>query len=419
MTSLSPSRHQAQEIQMEVRKLKELYSAKPHDKTPTPASTQLRTMGTNAQLRASSSAQLLDAIRSGPEAKLNKSCTGGKGKISGMQTTSGGSNRVKASDTQLKPSLKTIDVLNTKLGKERPVSSTPNAGKVKSVLKMAKAEPKHKPSGKDPLDVLISKAEHELRLCAAKASSDVQRPGQTHPIGLESDTASESQKRRQNQHHEISQYPNPNQNQARGRNEDTAQSEHDHDFELESELESESKMERGEGCESFANTVREVREQAAMGPGCAGGETKLRADLEKWREFGYLLAESYDQLKKNVANERSQHVQDAEIVRALKEQVTKLKTLLKHSYKENEALRAELASRETLREQYVVRNVRPDLPEEYKALQKENDKLLKLLAAVTKEKDILDKEKLNSAKLVQQLSDKIKVHDVSNPDYRS
>ncbi len=53
------------------------------------------------------------------------------------------------------------------------------------------------------------------------------------------------------------------------------------------------------------------------------------AEIEKWKKFGYLMAESYDELKKENEKLKHEREKDRKIVHALKDQVDKLKMIIK------------------------------------------------------------------------------------------
>jgi len=53
------------------------------------------------------------------------------------------------------------------------------------------------------------------------------------------------------------------------------------------------------------------------------------AEIEKWKKFGYLMAESYDELKKENEKLKHEREKDRKIVHALKDQVDKLKLIIK------------------------------------------------------------------------------------------
>eukprot|EP01022_Parablepharisma_sp_SALTPOND_P004480 TRINITY_DN120372_c1_g1_i1.p1 TRINITY_DN120372_c1_g1~~TRINITY_DN120372_c1_g1_i1.p1 ORF type:complete len:684 (-),score=40.78 TRINITY_DN120372_c1_g1_i1:1858-3909(-) len=162
-----------------------------------------------------------------------------------------------------------------------------------------------------------------------------------------------------------------------------------------------------EDSESMACTVREAR-KGDEDKNCIE-EHSMRKELEKWKEFGYLLAESYDQLKKNFNKEIAESSKNKQIIKALKEQVTKLKDLLKHTQGENESLRNELSNEESIREHFITIKGRLEAAiEENRALRKENEKLIRQINAGEREKEIWQNEKLLNEKLVQQLNDKIK-----------
>ena len=141
---------------------------------------------------------------------------------------------------------------------------------------------------------------------------------------------------------------------------------------------------------------------------CVGDENAelmktMRQDLEKWRQFGYLLAESYDELKTQQKKLVEEKERDRKIIAALKEQVNKIKQLLHHSNQENENLREELATEHSIREQFI------STKEKYQALKEENSQLKKYTTASDEEKKMLINEKEMTSKIVQQLNSKIKV----------
>jgi predicted RNase H-like nuclease (RuvC/YqgF family) len=53
------------------------------------------------------------------------------------------------------------------------------------------------------------------------------------------------------------------------------------------------------------------------------------AEIEKWKKFGYLMAESYDELKKENEKLKQERDKDRKIMHALKDQVDKLKLIIK------------------------------------------------------------------------------------------
>ena len=119
---------------------------------------------------------------------------------------------------------------------------------------------------------------------------------------------------------------------------------------------------------------------------------EIHAEITKWREFGYLLAESYDQLKRKYVEQTANNAKSYQITEALKEQINKLKALLNHSSAENRNLRDEVEK----------------LTEENSTLQNDKEMLEKQFSAKCQEKEVLDNEKSISNKLVQQLNEKIK-----------
>lgn len=53
--------------------------------------------------------------------------------------------------------------------------------------------------------------------------------------------------------------------------------------------------------------------------------SSILAEVDKWKKFGYLMAESYDELKKETEKLKGEKDKDRKIVVALKEQIDKLK----------------------------------------------------------------------------------------------
>lgn len=159
--------------------------------------------------------------------------------------------------------------------------------------------------------------------------------------------------------------------------------------------------------DSFLSTVREAKEKTGN---TAIQSEILSGELEKWRQFGYLLAESYDQLKKNYNQQLTESGKFKQIIKALKDQVGKLKALLTHKTSENENLLSELANEENIREDYIrLKNEFENLQKENIELKKGNHQLMTQISASEKQIEILGNEKLLNEKLVQQLNEKIKV----------
>ena len=52
------------------------------------------------------------------------------------------------------------------------------------------------------------------------------------------------------------------------------------------------------------------------------------AEIEKWKKFGYLMAESYDELKKEHEKDKVERDKDKKIIAAMKDQITKLKQII-------------------------------------------------------------------------------------------
>ncbi len=159
------------------------------------------------------------------------------------------------------------------------------------------------------------------------------------------------------------------------------------------------------------DSVRRSRGQGAAPETLPMGDKELRQESAKWREFGYLLTESYDQLKQRHAAAVAETQRSQQIVFALKEQVEKLKALLKHSSTENRCLREKLDSIEKgeITDCGEMKQKYERAVEETRMMKKERDALAKSLAGKQQENEILENEKLLNNKLVQQLNDKIKV----------
>ena len=139
-------------------------------------------------------------------------------------------------------------------------------------------------------------------------------------------------------------------------------------------------------------------------------EKELRHEISKWREFGYLLTESYDQLKRKYNTDIVDAGKNKQITAALKEQINKLKALLKHSSNENRVLREQIESNETSGNFISeLKNKYEEMVEEVRQMRKENGMLARNLANRSQEKEILENEKVLNNKLVQQLNEKIKV----------
>jgi hypothetical protein len=133
-------------------------------------------------------------------------------------------------------------------------------------------------------------------------------------------------------------------------------------------------------------------------------EKELREEVEKWKEFGQLMGESYEQLKKRCAEEEKKNVS----INSLEAQVKNLKELLYQSGIENRKLREMIEGNNSS----VIAELKQQnnkLLEENIILRKEKEGLEKLLMAKYQEKDILESEKIVANKLIQQLNAKIKV----------
>lgn len=138
-------------------------------------------------------------------------------------------------------------------------------------------------------------------------------------------------------------------------------------------------------------------------------EQMLKTEVAKWKEFGHLLAESYDKLKKKHVKQVEAEKKGRLITEALKDQVNKLKALLNHCTAENKDLKRMLESFQTDFHSPELERRFSELKSENDLLRREKENLSRLVAALTQEKDILENEKVLNNKLVQQLNDKIKV----------
>lgn len=134
----------------------------------------------------------------------------------------------------------------------------------------------------------------------------------------------------------------------------------------------------------------------------------MREEVKKWREFGQLINESYEQLKKKYIEQSAEEGRRKKFVAALEEEIKSLKELLRQSGVENRNLRETMegSSNSVIAE---LRQQNNKLREENVILKKEKEGLEKLLNVKQQEQDILEDEKTISNKLIQQLNDKIKV----------
>jgi uncharacterized membrane-anchored protein YjiN (DUF445 family) len=146
-------------------------------------------------------------------------------------------------------------------------------------------------------------------------------------------------------------------------------------------------------------------------------EKSLKGEVAKWKEFGHLLAESYDRLKKKYAKQVEAEKKGKQITEALKDQVNKLKALLNHCNAENKDLKQMLENSSPYSNlSYIDLEKRvSELMEENETLRKDKQNADRLVVALTQEKDILENEKTLNNKLVQQLNDKIKVTSFNSP----
>jgi molybdopterin converting factor small subunit len=61
----------------------------------------------------------------------------------------------------------------------------------------------------------------------------------------------------------------------------------------------------------------------------AANRSTQASEVEKWKKFGYLMAESYDELKKENEKIKIEREKDKKIMVALKEQVDKLRQIIR------------------------------------------------------------------------------------------
>ena len=138
---------------------------------------------------------------------------------------------------------------------------------------------------------------------------------------------------------------------------------------------------------------------------------KLRGDLGKWRQFGYLLAESFDEIKQEQKVLLGERAKDAKVIEALKEQNNKLKALIGHSNTENQRLRDELSSEQRVRENIIKLKDNIDLLNvKIEEIEGEKLKLSKYITGMNREKESLVNENELNSKIIQQLNMKMKVY---------
>jgi predicted DNA-binding ArsR family transcriptional regulator len=61
----------------------------------------------------------------------------------------------------------------------------------------------------------------------------------------------------------------------------------------------------------------------------AANRSTQASEVEKWKKFGYLMAESYDELKKENEKIKQEMEKDKNIIFALKDQVDKLRQIIR------------------------------------------------------------------------------------------
>eukprot|EP00347_Sterkiella_histriomuscorum_P011377 403372687 len=116
----------------------------------------------------------------------------------------------------------------------------------------------------------------------------------------------------------------------------------------------------------------------------------VQAEVEKWKKFGYLMAQSFDELKQeqeNLKQEKDREKEkDKKIIDALKDQIIKLKQIIQaKNLDESNNQRSE------------------DLEEEVKSLTNQ----LQNMKSIQREKDSLQQEVQHQGDIIQQLNEKL------------
>jgi len=143
----------------------------------------------------------------------------------------------------------------------------------------------------------------------------------------------------------------------------------------------------------------------------AESEKGLKEEVEKWRIFGKMMAESYDDLNKKYTEYTKDKEKDKKIVSALKEQIRTLKALLKAAKDEPKAKTKEndLSSRkadEKEHKEYL------HLTKELEEIRNENQETIKVLEFLKNENDVLKKSVEEGKKQKQLVEHYQKLADV-------
>ena len=137
---------------------------------------------------------------------------------------------------------------------------------------------------------------------------------------------------------------------------------------------------------------------------------KLRADILKWRQFGYLLAESFDKVKQEQKVLLGERNKDLKIIGELQQENIRVKKLMTNSNAENEKLRDELGSEQKTRENILeMKETIETQTSNISQLRGEKEKYEKLMSGMRVEKESLVSEKEITSKMITQLNMKIKV----------
>jgi len=143
----------------------------------------------------------------------------------------------------------------------------------------------------------------------------------------------------------------------------------------------------------------------------AESEKGLKEEVEKWRIFGKMMAESYDDLNKKYTEYTKDKEKDKKIVSALKEQIRTLKALLKAAKDEQKAKSKEndLSHRkEDDKEQKEYLHLAKELEE----IRNESQETIKVLEFLKNENDILKKSVEEGKKQKQLVEHYQKLADV-------
>lgn len=144
--------------------------------------------------------------------------------------------------------------------------------------------------------------------------------------------------------------------------------------------------------ETVGRTVSPRRVMPVKGEG--EGENVIQEEIEKWRVFGKMMAESYDALNKKYTEYMVEKEKDKKIISALKEQVNTLKNLLKEAKDEN------AKSKEATTKSTSASSIREDskLMKEIESIKVENKETSKTVEFLKVENDMLKNDLEESQK---------------------